>query len=760
MNQSPADVREFLMEFFSDGELDDLCFDYFPDARRNFTAGMDKGRKVALLLDHCHNHGQYQTLYDALARARPGLWNATYAAAPGATGPRVFISYAHSDAKEFVDRLEADLRRRGFIVWRDLTDMPSDGHELGSEQGYAIGNCDRFVPVVSPAAFERPAVQQEWTYARRRCVAVTAVWRLGDAMPDDFGRHRYFDFRETQADYNYEATLAALADKLRQVAGPGAIRGDWREPPDTAITRRELAQLAGLLRDVPAMSVTGRAAVGAVHALGGVGKTVLAGLFSRDCRTRWHFRDGIYWIEVGRTPNVIDLQLRLGRLLGDVGARAAENYATPQLGHDRLTELLAGKWALIVLDDVWNHAHVKDLIAPADNCRWLITTRKFGLGTALKLSRAQIVPLDYLSDEEGLALIASALGWAGPGVHPERNAHLEIVHELGGHAQAIAVTAALLRPVGEFSPARWLARFREKKERGNPLSELALEGGERERNVERSFEVSYDDLGEGDQRRFRVLGAFAPEGSFGIGAAMAVWGDGETEAEDALARLIDRSLLSRAGEGRYSQHALLRAYALAWLKRAGEEAAARRLHMAYYEGKYSLLKSDRQLLEKRRNEFYIDLGNIREALQWGRESDIFPAVDLVQVVVDNLTELTIPARITSQENSLLSSDSRSENQTAVRVVFLDCKTIAQKTSSWSLAARATRELGELNRSLGNLVEARASYLEALDFYSSANDLLGQATIHNILGDLFKEEGTYRDARIHYESALELLIKMQ
>ena len=33
----------------------------------------------------------------------------------------------------------------------------------------------------------------------------------------------------------------------------------------------------GLLRDVPAMSVTGRAAVGAVHAPGGLGKTVLAG---------------------------------------------------------------------------------------------------------------------------------------------------------------------------------------------------------------------------------------------------------------------------------------------------------------------------------------------------------------------------------------------------------------------------------------------------------------------------------------------------
>jgi len=207
--------------------------------------------------------------------------------------------------------------------------MPSDGHEMSSEQCYAIDTCDRFVPVVGPAAFDRLAVQQEWAYARRKCTAITAVWRLGDGMPEDFGRYRYFDFREDQPGYDYTATLAALADKLRQVAQPGEIRGDWREPPDTAIPRKELAQLAGLLRDVPAMSVTGRAAVGAVHAPGGLGKTVLAGLFSpltRRDRTATAPRTPARGHGAGR-----------GRQLSHPGRRArpAGGTAGPEVGVDR-----------------------------------------------------------------------------------------------------------------------------------------------------------------------------------------------------------------------------------------------------------------------------------------------------------------------------------------------------------------------------------------------------------------------------------------
>ena len=56
MNQL-ADIRRFLMEFFSDEELDTLCFDAFPAVRINFTIGMTQEQRIKLLLDHCQRHG-------------------------------------------------------------------------------------------------------------------------------------------------------------------------------------------------------------------------------------------------------------------------------------------------------------------------------------------------------------------------------------------------------------------------------------------------------------------------------------------------------------------------------------------------------------------------------------------------------------------------------------------------------------------------------------------------------------------------------
>ena len=39
----------------------------------------------------------------------------------GAARPVVFVSYGRSDATKFVDRLVAELNRRGFDVWRDIS---------------------------------------------------------------------------------------------------------------------------------------------------------------------------------------------------------------------------------------------------------------------------------------------------------------------------------------------------------------------------------------------------------------------------------------------------------------------------------------------------------------------------------------------------------------------------------------------------------------------------------------------------------------
>ena len=540
--------------------------------------------------------------------------------------PRIFLSYSWNDDKPFVEQLQRDLEARVFDVWRDETDLPSRGPDLPDELTRAIDDCDRFVPVIGPAAFASKMVQKEWAYARRKCKAITAVWRLGEVMPEDFGRKLYFDFRTDQPDYDYDKKLDDLARRLRQAeAPPGPFNtiGAYLSPPEGAIRRAEFARLGALLLgdDSGAAAITGT-----LHAPGGLGKSVLAALFSGDCDTRRHFSDGVCWIEIGKAGNVVERQAALGRLLGD----DPKEYTDDATGRTRLGQLLAGRRMLIILDDVWDHRHAEAFRVHAPNCRWLITTRRTDMGGNLRLTPDHVIHLNYLTEEEGVALIAGALGLDPAADYPDKTRHREIVRELGGYTLAVAIAAARLNPnsVRHVSAERLLARYRSPGDGRAALSELAL-GEERENNLEKSLWESYDELSATGQRRFRALGVFAPEGTFGVAAAAAVWGESESDAEDGLSELAGASLLSRAGAGRFAQHNLLRAYALALLQRAGEEEERRERHFAFYREEYGNWDRNQPEIEGRHAQISSDFDDIRHALDWGFARQPQQACDLL-----------------------------------------------------------------------------------------------------------------------------------
>jgi hypothetical protein len=67
--------------------------------------------------------------------------------------------------------------------------------------------------------------------------------------------------------------------------------------------------------------------------MGGVGKTVLAAAVVEDPELRAAFRDGIVWLTLGQTPDLLTLQRRLL-------AWVAPEKEPP-------TEVSAGRWSLI-----------------------------------------------------------------------------------------------------------------------------------------------------------------------------------------------------------------------------------------------------------------------------------------------------------------------------------------------------------------------------------------------------------------------------
>jgi outer membrane protein assembly factor BamB len=69
-----AAVRELLSAAFSDQELTTLCFDHFHSVYENFGSGMNKGRKIQLILDHCVRRGRVAELLNRVREHNPAQY--------------------------------------------------------------------------------------------------------------------------------------------------------------------------------------------------------------------------------------------------------------------------------------------------------------------------------------------------------------------------------------------------------------------------------------------------------------------------------------------------------------------------------------------------------------------------------------------------------------------------------------------------------------------------------------------------------------
>ncbi len=526
--------------------------------------------------------------------------------------PTVFISYARKDFADggrdpdcLVQRLYRALRDEGFTPWLDLHDLPSRGVPFPAELAQAVEQAGRFIAICGPNYPASEWCRAERAHAHKMCIPVTPVLAGGDfatSLTPDIRDLNALDLRG-----DFDAAWPELLKRLQEDALPGPFRRDPPLPPTGALPRTEkVTRIKTALRpdDHRLVVVEGRAAITAVHAPGGLGKTVLAALTARDCEVRRACPDGVAWITVGPRLSVEGLRARVGEAFGLTGADAG-NPA-------QLTALLQGKRALIVFDDVWECGPVEACLIQGPGLRYLITTRLSTLAGDLSLPQGNRVQIDYLTPDEGVALVARRLELDPETDYPHKETHRAIAEALGGHTHAIALAARRLdkdRDGPDYAPIL-LERIKQRKEQ-NPFAALNV-GEDRERNLEVSLSLSYDALGpEPDaapneevrarrtahraelQRCFRALVAFAENGSFDEEALVTVWAAADPHyAHDALMELVALGLVERPSASedalaeansadRYALHGLLRLYAKA-LSTEEEIITAERRHTTYY----------------------------------------------------------------------------------------------------------------------------------------------------------------------------------
>ena len=268
----------------------------------------------------------------------------------------------------------------------------------------------------------------------------------------------------------------------------------------------------------------------ALTGAGGFGKTTLAAALCHDEDILENFDDGILWVTLGQTPDV------LGALLTIYAALTGERpgFAGAEDAAFQLAQKLEQRTCLLVIDDVWDAAHLRPFLRGGKTSAHLFTTRDANLA-----SDSVPVIVDEMREAEAVAMLAK--GVPSLEIGPAR----DLARRLGEWPLALELALAMMRErVREGEPAGQVAtRLLTIIERKGVRALQDPAAGRRHRTVTSVLEVSLELLDAADRRRLAELSIFPEDVAIPLGAAASVWELDEWDAEDLARRLAGLSLL-------------------------------------------------------------------------------------------------------------------------------------------------------------------------------------------------------------------------
>ncbi|MFI0480950.1 AfsR/SARP family transcriptional regulator [Actinomadura sp. 9N215] len=294
---------------------------------------------------------------------------------------------------------------------------------------------------------------------------------------------------------------------------------------------------------------TGAVVISAIDGMAGIGKTTLAVHAAHRMADR--YPDAQLFVDLhAHSPEQepISAATALDTLLRAVGV---PSEMIPGGAEERAAlwrARLAGRRAVVVLDDAATAAQVRPLLPGTPGCMVLITSRR----RLADLESAHALSLDVLSRDEAAELFTGIVGDARAPADPE--GVKEVVRLCGRLPLAVRLAAARLRTRPAWDLAHLIERLRHEQRR---LGELAVG----DRGVAAAFALSYQHLTADQQRLYRMLGLH-PGADFDTYTAAALADMTLDEADRLLQQLVDVHLLQQPTADRYRFHRLLRLHAV------------------------------------------------------------------------------------------------------------------------------------------------------------------------------------------------------
>jgi hypothetical protein len=282
----------------------------------------------------------------------------------------LFVSYARADGRQFAFDLHHRLEDLGHAVWQDVLDMQG-GEEWWLQIEDRIAQAKAVVLVVTPTALASQVVRREWVYARdvgTHVLPVTNEPKIFETAPRWMQKVDVFILNPRHPDYGKIWTR--FTNQLEQLP-PSRPVPFIALPLPWHFTKRECEHrsITGKLLDESRENL--RFSTVVVHGAPGFGKTVLAQDICHDPEVIEAFTGGILWATLGEDGQGVlpGLSAMVSALIG-----SRVTFDTPEEAAARLDQLLEYRDCLMVLDDVWDRAHV-DPFLRSRYCARLITTR-------------------------------------------------------------------------------------------------------------------------------------------------------------------------------------------------------------------------------------------------------------------------------------------------------------------------------------------------------------------------------------------------